>query len=111
MRGPVFARLTIVLWLMSLVDKADPNYWYLFIVWGFSVEGTPSLFVAKFKKPKFFSWESSPQIRTRTYPETTLDIFPELDPEKDLVISQTSNTFNELPDPNFVQTSRTGPER
>lgn len=46
--------LTIVLWLMSLVDKADPNYWYLFIVWRFSVEGTPSLFVAKFKKPKFF---------------------------------------------------------
>ena len=25
--------LVIVLWLMSLVDKADPNYWYVVIAW------------------------------------------------------------------------------
>ena len=29
--------LTFILWVMSLVDRADPNYWYLFIAWGFSV--------------------------------------------------------------------------
>ncbi len=29
--------LAFVLWMMSLVDKADPNYWYLLIAWGFSV--------------------------------------------------------------------------
>ncbi len=29
--------LALVLWLMSLVDKADPNYWYIFIAWGCSV--------------------------------------------------------------------------
>ena len=29
--------LTIVLRLMSLVDKADPNYWYILIAWAFSV--------------------------------------------------------------------------
>ena len=25
--------LVIILWLMSLVDRADPNYWYLFFAW------------------------------------------------------------------------------
>lgn len=25
--------LTLVLWLMSLVDKANPNYWYLLLIW------------------------------------------------------------------------------
>ena len=25
--------LAIILWIMSLVDRADPNYWYLSIVW------------------------------------------------------------------------------
>jgi len=25
--------LTFSLWIMSLVDKADPNYWYLLIAW------------------------------------------------------------------------------
>ena len=29
--------LTIILWLMSLVNRADPNYGYLFIAWGLSV--------------------------------------------------------------------------
>ncbi|WP_455366614.1 hypothetical protein [Kaarinaea lacus] len=25
--------LAFSLWIMSLVDKADPNYWYLLIAW------------------------------------------------------------------------------
>ena len=25
--------LTIILWIMSLVDKADPNYWHLLTAW------------------------------------------------------------------------------
>jgi hypothetical protein len=25
--------LSLILWMMSLVDKADPNYWYLLIAW------------------------------------------------------------------------------
>lgn len=29
--------ITIILWLMSLVDKADPNYWYILIAWVFSL--------------------------------------------------------------------------
>ena len=29
--------LALILWMMSLVDKADPNYWYLLIAWGLSV--------------------------------------------------------------------------
>jgi len=29
--------LAFVLWVMSLVDKADPNYWYLLIAWVMSV--------------------------------------------------------------------------
>ena len=29
--------LTVVLWLMSLVDMADPNYWYLLIAWEISL--------------------------------------------------------------------------
>jgi hypothetical protein len=29
--------ITFILWVMSLVDRADPNYWYLLIAWGFSV--------------------------------------------------------------------------
>ena len=29
--------LAFILWVMSLVDRADPNYWYLFIAWGLSV--------------------------------------------------------------------------
>ena len=29
--------LTFVLWLLSLVDKADPNYWYMLIAWVLSV--------------------------------------------------------------------------
>jgi len=29
--------LAIVLWLMSLVDEADPNYWYILIAWVMSV--------------------------------------------------------------------------
>ncbi len=26
--------LALIMWMMSLVDKADPNYWYLLIAWG-----------------------------------------------------------------------------
>ncbi len=26
--------LTLIMWIMSLVDKADPNYWYHLIAWG-----------------------------------------------------------------------------
>ncbi len=29
--------ITFILWMMSLVDRADPNYWYLLIAWVFSV--------------------------------------------------------------------------
>ncbi len=29
--------LALILWMMSLVDEADPNYWYLLIAWGLSV--------------------------------------------------------------------------
>ncbi|MCK5091278.1 MAG: hypothetical protein KAR30_02010 [Gammaproteobacteria bacterium] len=29
--------LTFVLWMMSLVDKADPSFWYLLIAWVLSV--------------------------------------------------------------------------
>ncbi len=29
--------LALILWMMSLVDKADPNYWYILIAWGLSV--------------------------------------------------------------------------
>ena len=29
--------LTFILWMMSLVDMVDPNYWYLLIVWLLSV--------------------------------------------------------------------------
>ena len=25
--------LVIILWLMSLVDRANPNYWYLLVAW------------------------------------------------------------------------------
>ncbi len=27
----------IILWMMSLVDQADPNYWYVLIAWVLSV--------------------------------------------------------------------------
>ncbi len=29
--------ITFILWIMSLVDKADPNYLYLLIAWVLSV--------------------------------------------------------------------------
>lgn len=29
--------LTFILWVMSLVDKAKPNYWYILIAWVLSV--------------------------------------------------------------------------
>ncbi len=29
--------ITIILWLMSLLDEADPNYWYILIAWVFSL--------------------------------------------------------------------------
>ena len=29
--------LALILWMMSLVDKADPNYWYILIAWVISV--------------------------------------------------------------------------
>ncbi len=29
--------LTFILWMTSLVDGADPNYWYLLIAWVLSV--------------------------------------------------------------------------
>jgi len=29
--------LTFMLWIMSLVDKANPNYWYILIAWVLSV--------------------------------------------------------------------------
>jgi uncharacterized membrane protein len=29
--------LTLVLWGLSLADKADPNYWYILITWVLSV--------------------------------------------------------------------------
>ena len=28
--------LAVILWIMSLVDRADPNYWYLLIAWAVS---------------------------------------------------------------------------
>ncbi len=28
--------LALILWLMSLVDEAEPNYWYLLFAWVFS---------------------------------------------------------------------------
>ena len=28
--------LTFALWVMSLVDKVDPNYWYISIAWALS---------------------------------------------------------------------------
>lgn len=28
--------IALILWMMSLVGKADPNYWYIFIAWGIS---------------------------------------------------------------------------
>ena len=34
--------LTFALWIMSLVDKADPNYWYILIAW----VNTPHIFLA-----------------------------------------------------------------
>ena len=33
----VMPTLTFILWMMSLVDKADPNFWYLLIAWLFAV--------------------------------------------------------------------------
>jgi len=32
----VMPALAMILWLMSLVDRADPNYWDLLIAWVFS---------------------------------------------------------------------------
>ena len=29
--------LTLALWGLSLADKADPNYWYIFVAWVLSV--------------------------------------------------------------------------
>lgn len=29
--------ITLILWMMSLVDRADPNYWYLLIAWVISL--------------------------------------------------------------------------
>ncbi len=29
--------ITFNLWIMSLVDRADPNYWYLLIAWALSL--------------------------------------------------------------------------
>lgn len=29
--------VTFILWVMSLVDRADPNYWYVLIAWVLSV--------------------------------------------------------------------------
>lgn len=29
--------LALILWMMSLVDEADPNYWYLLIAWVMSI--------------------------------------------------------------------------
>ena len=29
--------ITLILWIMSLVDKADPNYWILLIAWALSL--------------------------------------------------------------------------
>ena len=29
--------LALILWMLSLVDKADPNYWYILIAWVLSV--------------------------------------------------------------------------
>lgn len=29
--------LTFALWVMSLADKVDPNYWYILIAWVLSV--------------------------------------------------------------------------
>ena len=34
--------LTLALWMMDLVDKLEPNYWYLLITWVLAV----SLFLA-----------------------------------------------------------------
>ena len=29
--------ITFILWIMSLIDRAEPNYWYLLIAWALSV--------------------------------------------------------------------------
>ncbi len=29
--------VAIILWILSLVDRADPNYWYVLIAWALSV--------------------------------------------------------------------------
>ena len=29
--------ITFILWMMSLVGRAEPNYWYLLITWALSV--------------------------------------------------------------------------
>lgn len=28
--------LTLVLWLLSLIERATPNYWFILIIWGLS---------------------------------------------------------------------------
>ena len=33
----ILPTITLILWLMSLVDKFDPNYWYMLIAWVFSL--------------------------------------------------------------------------
>lgn len=32
----VIPAVTVILWIMSLVDRADPNYWLLLVVWACS---------------------------------------------------------------------------
>ncbi len=33
----IIPTLTFILWLMSLADEADPNYWYILIAWVFAL--------------------------------------------------------------------------
>ena len=33
----ILPAISLIVWLMSLADKADPNYWYMLIAWGLSL--------------------------------------------------------------------------
>jgi uncharacterized membrane protein len=33
----IIPTITLMLWMMSLADKADPNYWYILIAWVFAL--------------------------------------------------------------------------
>ncbi len=33
----IIPTITLMWWMMSVADKADPNYWYILIAWVFSL--------------------------------------------------------------------------